>query len=141
VIVEKSNCFTLNIESRQSQELILITDKVKELVSQSKIQNGMCFLFIPHVTAALTINSYLDPNTAVDLDCEVDRIIPTRVNFHHILDTPADASAHIKASFIGSDLLLIIKEGELLLGKSQGIFFWEYDGPRDRNVIVKIIDC
>ncbi len=139
--MEKSNLFTLNVESKQSQELILITDKVKDLVSQSKIKNGMCFLFNPHSTAALTINSYLDPNTAADLDSEIDRIIPTRVNFHHIFDTPTDASGHIKASVIGSDLFLIIKDGELLLGKSQGIFFWEYDGPRDRNVIVKIIDC
>ncbi len=139
--MEKSNLFTLNVESKKGQELILITDKVKELVKQVKINNGMCFLFNPHSTASLTINSYLDPNTQADLDSEIDRIIPTRVNFHHIFDTPADASAHIKASVIGSDLLLIIKDGELLLGKSQGIFFWEFDGPRDRNVIVKIIDC
>jgi secondary thiamine-phosphate synthase enzyme len=139
--VEKSNLFTLNVESKQGQELIIITDKVNELVKQVKIKNGMCFLFNPHSTASLTINSYLDPNTQADLDSEIDRLIPTRVNFHHIFDTPTDASAHIKASVIGSDLLLIIKDGELLLGKSQGIFFWEFDGPRDRNVVVKIVDC
>jgi secondary thiamine-phosphate synthase enzyme len=139
--VKKSNLFTLNVESRKGQELILITDKVKDLVKQVKVNNGMCFIFNPHSTASLTINSYLDPNTQVDLDNEIDRLIPTRVNFHHIFDTPADASAHIKASVVGSDLLLIIKDGELILGKSQGIFFWEFDGPRDRNVIIKIVDC
>jgi len=139
--VDKPNLFTVNVESKKGQELILITDEVKELVKQSKIKNGMCFLFNPHSTASLTINSYLDRNTQADLDSEIDRIIPTRVNFHHIFDTPTDASGHIKTSVIGSDLLFIIKDGELLLGKSQGIFFWEFDGPRDRNVIVKIIDC
>ena len=139
--MEKSNLFTLDVESRKGQELILITDEVQKLVKQSGVKNGMCFLFNPHSTASLTINSYLDPNTGADLDCEIDRIIPTRVNFHHILDTPTDASAHVKTSVIGSDMLLIIKDGELLLGKSQGIFFWEFDGPRDRNVIVKIVDC
>ena len=139
--MEKSNLFTLDVESRKGQELILITDEVQILVKQSEVKNGMCFLFNPHSTASLTINSYLDPNTGADLDSEIDRIIPTRVNFHHILDTPTDASAHVKTSVIGSNMLLIIKDGELLLGKSQGIFFWEFDGPRDRNVIVKIIDC
>ena len=139
--MEKSNLFTLDVESRKGQELILITDEVQKLVKQSEVKNGMCFLFNPHSTASLTINSYLDPNTGADLDSEIDRIIPTRVNFHHILDTPTDASAHVKTSVIGSDMLLIIKDGELLLGKSQGIFFWEFDGPRDRNVIVKIVDC
>jgi len=139
--VDKPNLFKLNVESRKGQELILITDQIKELVKQSKVKSGMCFLFNPHSTASLTINSYLDRNTQADLESEIDRIIPTRVNFHHILDTPSDASAHIKTSVIGSDLLLIIKDGELLLGKSQGIFFWEFDGPRDRNVMVKIIDC
>jgi secondary thiamine-phosphate synthase enzyme len=139
--VEKSNLFTLDLESKESQELILISEQVKELVKRSRVNNGMCFLFNPHSTASLTINSYLDPNTKADLESEIDRIIPTRVNFHHVFDTPTDASGHIKSSVIGSDMLLIIKDGELLMGKSQGIFFWEFDGPRNRNVIVKIIDC
>jgi secondary thiamine-phosphate synthase enzyme len=138
--VEKTNFFSLNVESKKSQELILITDEVRELVRQSKIKDGLCFLFNPHSTASLTINSYLDPNTEVDLINEIDRIIPTRVNFHHVFDTPTDASAHIKTSVVGSDLLLIVRDGDLLLGKSQGIFFWEFDGPRSRNVFVKIID-
>jgi secondary thiamine-phosphate synthase enzyme len=138
--VPKPNLVTLKVDSQKSQEMILITDQVKEVVRQSKVRDGLCLLFIPHVTAALTINSYLDPNTKLDLESEIDRVIPTRVNFHHILDTPADASAHVKASLIGTDLLLIIQDGELLLGPSQGIFFWEYDGPRNRKVVIKIIE-
>jgi secondary thiamine-phosphate synthase enzyme len=138
--VAKNNLFTLKVDTQKGQEMVLITDQVKELVRQTNVKEGLCFLFIPHVTAALTINSYLDPNTSLDLIDEVDRVIPTRVDFKHILDTPADASAHVKASLIGTDLTLIIHEGELLLGPSQGIFFWEYDGPRNRKVMVKIIE-
>jgi secondary thiamine-phosphate synthase enzyme len=138
--VAKNNLFTLKVDTQKGQEMVLITDQVKELVRQTNVKEGLCFLFIPHVTAALTINSYLDPNTSLDLIDELDRVIPTRVDFKHILDTPADASAHVKASLIGTDLTLIIHEGELLLGPSQGIFFWEYDGPRNRKVMVKIIE-
>ena len=132
--------FTLDVETHSGQEMILLTDQVQELIKQAGVEEGLCFLFVPHVTAALTINSYLDPNTSLDLVDEVDRVIPTRVDFHHILDTPADASAHVKSSLIGSDLTLIIHAGKLLLGGSQGIFFWEFDGPRNRKVMVKIIE-
>jgi secondary thiamine-phosphate synthase enzyme len=138
--VAKKILFTLKVDTQKGQEMVLITDQVKELVRQANVKEGLCFLFIPHVTAALTINSYLDPDTSLDLIDEVDRVIPTRVDFKHILDTPADASAHVKASLIGTDLTLVIHEGELLLGPSQGIFFWEYDGPRNRKVMVKIIE-
>jgi len=132
--------FTLEVETHSGQEMILLTDQVQELIKRAGVKEGLCFLFVPHVTAALTINSYLDPNTSLDLVDEVDRVIPTRVDFHHILDTPADASAHVKSSLIGSDLTLIIHAGLLLLGASQGIFFWEFDGPRSRKVMVKIIE-
>lgn len=135
-----NHLFTLFVDSHKGQEMILITDQVMEVVRKSGVREGLCFLFIPHVTGALTINSYLDPNTSLDLIDEIDRVIPTRVDFHHILDTPADASAHVKASIIGTDLTLIINDGNVLLGPSQGIFFWEYDGPRTRKVMVKIIE-
>lgn len=132
--------FTLPVETTKGQEMVLITDAVKAIVQKSGVMEGLCFLFIPHVTAALTINSYLDPDTSRDLLDELHRLVPTRVDFHHIVDTPADASAHVKSSLIGSDLTLIIHEGGLLLGPSQGVFFWEYDGPRNRKVMVKIVE-
>lgn len=135
-----NHLFTLAVETTKGQEMVLITDQVKEIVQKSGVREGMCFLFIPHVTAALTINSYLDPDTSRDLLDELHRLVPTRVDFHHILDTPADASAHVKSSLVGTDLTLIVHEGQVLLGPSQGIFFWEYDGPRSRKVIIKIVE-
>ena len=135
-----NHLFTLPVETTQGQEMVLITDQVKEIVQKSGVKEGLCFLFIPHVTGALTINSYLDPDTSRDLLDELHRLVPTRVDFHHILDTPADASAHVKSSLVGTDLTLIVHEGGLLLGPSQGIFFWEYDGPRSRKVMVKIVE-
>ncbi len=135
-----NHLFTLPVETTKGQEMVLITDQVKEIVQKSGVKEGLCFLFIPHVTAALTINSYLDPDTGRDLLDELHRLVPTRVDFHHILDTPADASAHVKSSLVGTDLTLIIHEGGVLLGPSQGIFFWEYDGPRSRKVMVKIVE-
>ena len=135
-----NHLFTLPVETTKGQEMVLITDQVKGIVQKSGVKEGLCFLFIPHVTAALTINSYLDPDTSRDLQDELHRLVPTRVDFHHILDTPADASAHVKSSLVGTDLTLIVHEGGLLLGPSQGIFLWEYDGPRSRKVMVKIVE-
>jgi len=138
--VATNHLFTLPVETTKGQEMVLITDQVKEIVKKAGVKEGLCFLFIPHVTAALTINSYLDPDTSRDLLDELHRLVPTRVDFHHILDTPADASAHVKSSLVGTDLTLIVHEGGLLLGPSQGIFFWEYDGPRSPKVMVKNIE-
>lgn len=129
----------ITIESRERQELYLITEPVQQAIAESGIQSGLCILFSPHTTAGLTINSYLDPATAKDLQFEIDRLVPTRIDFMHIFDTPSDAAGHIKSSLVGNQLTLIIHDGKAMLGGSQGIFFWEYDGPRKRKVFVKFI--
>jgi secondary thiamine-phosphate synthase enzyme len=130
---------TIELKSQQRQELIEITDQVREAVRSSGIDAGICLLYCPHTTAALTINSCMDPATAADLQGEVDRLVPTRVNFHHTYDTPSDAAGHIKTSLVGGQMALILHAGEVVLGSSQGIFFWEYDGPRPRRVHLKIM--
>ena len=130
---------TIALKSQQRQELIDITDQVRGEVRSSGIDKGICLLYCPHTTAALTVNSCMDPATSADLQNEVDRLVPTRVNFHHTYDTPSDAAGHIKTSLLGGQLALIIHAGEVVLGSSQGIFFWEYDGPRPRQVHLKIM--
>lgn len=129
----------LKLKTKERQELIDITDMVRNALSENKITNGICFLFCPHTTAALTINSYLDPATATDLISEIDRLIPTRTDFVHIFDTPSDAAGHIKASLIGGQITVIVENGELQMGRSQGLFFWEFDGPRDRQVYLSYL--
>jgi secondary thiamine-phosphate synthase enzyme len=75
----------------------------------------------------------------MDLQSEIDRLVPTRTDFQHIFDTPSDAAGHIKSSLIGNQITLIVEQGKALLGSSQGIFLWEYDGPRQRQVLCKVI--
>ena len=130
---------TISIETESGESLVNITDKLRVAVSESGVKEGICVVYVPHTTAALTVNSAMDPMTPLDIVDEVHRIVPTRVDFHHIYDTPADASGHVKASLIGGDLSLIVTGGELLLGGSQSVMFFEFDGPRTRKVIARIM--
>ncbi len=129
----------LSLQTDTRQGLLLISDQVQKFVSEQELQDGLCFLFCPHTTAALTINSYLDPATVEDLQFDLNRLVPTRTDFKHIVDTPSDAAGHIKASLTGIQLFVIVHQGKLQLGHSQGIFLWEFDGPRSRQVFVKLI--
>lgn len=131
---------TIDLHTSNRQELLLVTKQVQAAIADSGIQSGIALLYCTHTTAGITANSYLDPDTAIDLQDEIDRLVPTRTDFKHIFDTPSDAAGHIKASLIGNQLGLIIHEGKVLLGHSQGLFFWEYDGPRKRTLHLKIIE-
>lgn len=121
-------------------DVFAITDSVKKAVEQSGVQEGICVVTIPHTTAALTITSFWDPNGFEDLQDEICRLIPTRIDFKHQHDTPQDAAGHVKSSLIGTTLSLIVHDGKLLLGHSQGIYFLEFDGPRKREYFVKVTE-
>lgn len=127
------------IQTEKGESLVNITAEVKQAVRESGVQEGICIVFVPHTTAAVTINSGIDPKTGADILAEVRRLVPTRVDFQHIYDTPADAAGHIKTTLIGSSQSLIITGGELLLGHSQSILFYEFDGPRVRQAVVRVI--
>ncbi|MCA9963251.1 MAG: secondary thiamine-phosphate synthase enzyme YjbQ [Anaerolineales bacterium] len=131
---------TISVATPKGDSMNLITEQVQEIVRKSGIKSGICFLVIPHTTAAITINSYLDPATAQDILNDVRRLVPTRTDFHHIFDTPADAAGHIKATLIGNTETVLIENGELVLGHSQGLFLYDFDGPRQRRVLVKILE-
>lgn len=130
---------TISVATPKGDSMNLITEQVQEIVRKSGVKSGICFLVIPHTTAAITINSYLDPATAQDILDDVRRLVPTRTNFHHVFDTPADAAGHIKATLIGNTETVLIENGELVLGHSQGLFLYDFDGPRQRRVLVKIL--
>ena len=127
------------IETEKGESLVNITDAVRAAVHESGVQEGLCVLYVPHTTGALMINSGMDPRTAVDVIEEVHRLVPTRADFHHIFDTPTDAAGHIKAVLVGGSQTVIVTGGEVLLGSSQSIFFFEFDGPRKRQVIARIM--
>lgn len=122
----------------ESRDMVSLTETIKGFVEESGVQNGTCTVFTPHTTAGLTITSFWDPAGFEDLQDEVCRLIPTRIDFKHQHDTPQDAAGHVKSSLIGVTLSLIVHEGKLLLGHSQGIYFMEFDGPRDREYFVKL---
>ena len=128
--------FSLKTEKNGVTE---ITPPIKDIVAQSGIDTGLCIVHIPHTTAGLTITSFWDPKGFEDLQDELNRIVPTRIDFKHQHDTPQDAAGHIKSSLVGTTLTLIVEDSQLLLGHSQGIFFVEFDGPRNRECFVKVM--
>ena len=131
---------TISVSTPKGDSLNLITEQVQDVIQKSGVTSGVCFLVVPHTTAAITINSYLDDATSKDIIDDLRRLVPTRTDFHHIFDTPADAAGHIKATIIGNSETVLIEDGKLLLGHSQGLFLYDFDGPRQRRVHVKILE-
>lgn len=115
-----------------------ITDEVLATVAESGVQEGTCIVYTPHSTAGITLFSPWDPAGFVDLDEEIRRLIPTKVDFKHQHDTPQDAAGHVKSALIGVSVPLIVHNGKLLIGGSQHVYFLEFDGPRNREIFVKV---
>lgn len=130
---------TIHFKTDDNINLVDLTAEIRAFVQETGVQEGICHILAPHTTAAITVNSYLDPKTGADLVYEVNRLVPSRVDFFHQADGPADAAGHVKTTLIGPSQTVVIHNGDLLLGHSQGIMFFEFDGPRDRMVHVKVI--
>ena len=125
----------LTIRTRSKSELMDITPLVRDVVDKSKIENGVCYIFVPHTTAGITINENADPSVRQDILIELDKLVPWQGNYTHL---EGNAAAHIKASLVGSSETIPVENGDLVLGTWQGVFFAEFDGPRRREVWVKI---
>jgi secondary thiamine-phosphate synthase enzyme len=129
----------IHFRSTERQVLVNVMEEIKAVVKKSGIEEGVCYVYCPHTTAGLVVNSYLDPNTPKDILAEVDRLIPTKIDFYHTFDTPSDAAGHVKSSLLGIELTFIVHQSEMMLGHSQGILFAEFDGPRNRELYLKVI--
>jgi len=116
-----------------------VTQQVQDAVKNSGIQEGIAVLNCMHTTAGLMITSFWDKRGHVDFMEEMDKLIPTRYDYRHNFDTPTDAAGHIKSGIIGTGLTLIVTGGRAMLGSSQGVLFCEFDGPRSRKFVVKVI--
>ncbi len=127
---------TLNIKTNTHTEMQEITDRVQEAVSDSGVEDGICMLFVPHTTAAVTINENADPDVVRDFIKELDKIVPWDDGYHHF---EGNSAAHLKASIIGFSEYIIVENGRLQLGTWQGIYFCEYDGPKSRKLKIKIM--
>jgi secondary thiamine-phosphate synthase enzyme len=130
---------TVQLETPRGESLLDITDQIRVAVKESGLTDGLCIVFVPHTTAGLIVSSGRDPATAADIGSELRRLVPTRVDFQHTYDTPADAAGHIKVALTGISLSLIVSGGELTLGHSQSLMLAEFDGPRQRKVLVRVM--
>ena len=126
----------LNVKTSKHTEMINITGMIQNAVNKSGVQAGICMVFIPHTTAAVTINENADPDVVRDFTMEINKIVPWEDGYHHM---EGNSAAHLKSSMIGFSEQIIIDSGRLVLGTWQGIYFCEYDGPRNRYVYVKIM--
>ena len=127
------------IQTRDRTEFIDITAKVQKIIRESKVKNGTCFVYVPHTTAGVTINENADPDVISDILSELNRLIPFDSRYAH---AEGNSAAHIKSSLTGNSKMLFIENGNIKFGTWQGIFFCEFDGPRNRQVWVKILpDC
>ncbi|HOW07205.1 MAG TPA: secondary thiamine-phosphate synthase enzyme YjbQ [Flexilinea sp.] len=125
--------FTLQSTGRS--QLIDITTRIQEVVTASGIREGLCTVFIPHTTAAVTINEDADPDVIHDFLYELDKIVPWQDEYRHM---EGNSAAHLKSSLIGVSEQILIENSRLMLGTWQGIYFCEFDGPRTRRVLVRI---
>ncbi len=126
----------LSLKTNSRVELIDITDRVQQVVAKSKAKEGLCVVFCPHTTAGVTINENADPSVRSDIAGALNKIVPEGAGYTH---SEGNSDAHIKSSLLGLSLSIIVEDGKLALGTWQGIYFCEGDGPRNREVWVKII--
>lgn len=127
----------LSIDTHAHTQMIDITSKIQQAVTELGVQDGLCVVFVPHTTAAVTINENADPDVVRDFTAEINKIVPWEDGYHHM---EGNSAAHLKSSMIGFSEHVIIENGRLVLGTWQGIYFCEYDGPRRRKIKVKIIE-
>lgn len=117
--------------------LFEITQEVRQVIEDGGLAQGTATLWVPHTTAGITVVSCMDALGFEDIVDEMNRLVPTRTDFKHQFDTPADAAGHIKCALVGVSLHCIVEAGQLVLGASQGIYFFEFDGPRRRKIHIQ----
>jgi secondary thiamine-phosphate synthase enzyme len=129
----------IKVRSREREELVEFTDEVRRVLRESGAREGLCTLYVRHTTAGLTINENADPDVRSDMLHCLRTLIPQHgMNFRH---GEENSDAHIKTSLVGTSLTVPFENGELLLGRWQGVFLCEFDGGREREVIMTIADC
>ena len=128
---------SFEVKTRQRTELVEITDRIRQILEGQGIRDGICVVYCPHTTAALTINENADPDVVHDMLSWLNRSIPQQQpDFHH---SEGNSDAHIKSSLVGASVTLLVENGDFVLGRWQGVYFCEFDGPRTRRVHVQCL--
>ncbi len=127
--------YTINIKSSQKIDLIEISRHIQEIVSKADITEGICFIFVPHTTAGVTINENADASVTIDIREAMNRLFDS-MKFQHV---EGNSPGHVKSTVVGCSTSILISNRKLMLGTWQGIFFCEFDGPRNRKIYVQLL--
>jgi secondary thiamine-phosphate synthase enzyme len=127
----------LDIETHERVQFVDVTGQIAREVATSGVRSGAVLVYVPHTTAAVTINENADPSVRRDLQTALERLVPADLHYSH---REGNADAHVKASLIGSSVVVPVEDGSLALGTWQGIFFAEFDGPRRRRLMVRMLN-
>lgn len=125
------------VETTARVEMIDVTDRIEKLIRTKGVREGFIIIHIPHTTAAVTVNEHADPDVKHDVLAKLDALIPHMESYYQ--HDEGNSDAHLKASLMGTSVTLLIEQGKLLLGRWQGVFLCEFDGPRERRMNVKIV--
>jgi secondary thiamine-phosphate synthase enzyme len=126
----------ISVFTRSKEGLEEITYRVNDVIHRSGVKEGVCCLYLPHTTAGIIINENADPSVARDILDRLEALVPSKGNYHHL---EGNAPAHIKSSLTGLSLTVPIDKGRLALGRWQGVFLCEFDGPRDRTILMQVL--
>ena len=127
---------TLSVKTNAQTEMLDITSQVHDAIEAAGLQNGLCMLYVPHTTAGITINESADPSVRKDILMVLNQVVPWKADYRHM---EGNSPAHVKSSLMGASQLVAVENGQMVLGTWQGIFFCEFDGPRTRKLLVKLI--
>ena len=126
---------TLGVKTDRRTQFVDVTAAVARAVQASGVDSGICYVYVPHTTAGVAINEHADPDVASDLEGVFDRLVPRSGLYRH---AEGNTDSHAKAVMVGASQMIFVEEGKLVLGRWQGIFFCEFDGPRERKVFVRV---
>ena len=127
---------TLSVKTHRRTQFVDITREVEQAVRESAVKSAVCYVYVPHTTAGIAINEHADPDVASDVEGVFDRLIPHQGPYRH---AEGNTDSHMKAILTGTSQTILIENGKLALGTWQGIFLCEFDGPRQRTVLIKIV--
>lgn len=126
----------INVKTSSRTEFVDITAKVQNAVQESGLQSGLCMVYVPHTTGAVTINESADPSVKRDILMVLNQMVPWKADYRHL---EGNSPEHVKSTLVGASELIMVENGRLVLGTWQGIFFCEFDGPRTRKVHLKFM--
>ncbi len=131
-----SKLYNVSVSTRKRNQLIDVTDIIRQKIRDSKVRRGICVIYVPHTTAGVTVNENADPSVASDIEDTLVKLIPPNAGYKHL---EGNADSHIKSVLVGPSITLPVEAGDLVLGTWQGVFFCEFDGPRSRRMYIRVI--